>query len=466
MSQIAVIYFDKKNDTVCCTQISDEYKFENYLGAMSRKQLAEYTKVNKLRPVNFSIDRNGEVVEDCGSFSRFGKYGESGVILAEIHNDKNETEGYKVLQCTPSGVIVNLTTETILQKNKEVNGSFIQNGIIRDTELKSGTVACYPQKPYPIILMHGTKKVTKVNKVAAKEVLDALYTLEVSNSTLTIKGKTEKKSGVVATNVPVKSTRDVALIFVTRLSKKVDKDVFADNDLLIKNCTVNILIQHKDGKCYATIDNNQPEGVVNATELGLKVVDYLNKNFGVKKEETKVIDKNITKEDKYTKEQKREILACRKKGIKSNIIENPKLQPSQMRIIWMAKAKGMFMNQVANPEFSEDALKAYADILYSKGQVNVCKPIIAHPEFDGEKVKAMYEALQHDINADDVVNLSVDEIYDLISDKASGLWDKPFSKMSDDEFEKIQGDITESILKTAQICKEKYAYRQGLHSHK
>ena len=93
-----------------------------------------------------------------GSFSRFGSYGECGVILAEIHNTKNETEGYRVLQCTPNGVIVNLTTETIVKKNKEVNGSFIQNGIIRENGDKTATIACYPQKPFQIMNMRCSKR--------------------------------------------------------------------------------------------------------------------------------------------------------------------------------------------------------------------------------------------------------------------------------------------------------------------
>ena len=202
MSQIAVIYYDKKNDTVCSSQISDDFQFEKYLGAMSKAQLAELCLTNKLKPVNFSIDRNGKVVEDCGSFSRFGSYGECGVILAEIHNTKNETEGYRVLQCTPNGVIVNLTTETIVKKNKEVNGSFIQNGIIRENGDKTATIACYPQKPFQIMNMRGEKKVKKVVKTVAKDVLDAVYNITIKDSTLTITGKTDKKSGTLVADAP------------------------------------------------------------------------------------------------------------------------------------------------------------------------------------------------------------------------------------------------------------------------
>lgn len=461
MSQIAVIYYDKKNDTVCCSQISEDFKFEKYLGAMSKTQLSELCLQNKLKPVNFSIDRNGEIVEDCGSFTRFGTYGECGVILAEIHNTRNETEGYRVLQCTPSGTIVNLTTETIIKKNKEVEGSFIQNGIIRYNGDKSATVACYPQKPFPIMTMRGEKKINTVKRVDAKEVIDATYQIVVKDSSLTITGKTSKKEGTVVSDAAIKSTRDVGLIFVTHISKKVDTNAFESNNVLAKDCNVQVKVKHSDGNCYVSIDNIPYIQVKNATDIGLKVVDYLSNHYGKDKEEHVVIDKNIAKKEKYTKEQIREILACRKKGINSKFIENPKLEPNQMRVLWVAKSKGMFMTQVAKPEFSEDALKVYADILYNKSQVTLCKPIIAHAELSGEMVRALYEALQHNMEVEPLVNLSLDEIYDRIQAQEAEFWDKPFTQMSQEEFEKVQGEITESLIKTINICKDKYANRKG-----
>ena len=48
MSQIAVIYYDKKNDTVCSSQISDDFQFEKYLGAMSKAQATKIKKVYDL----------------------------------------------------------------------------------------------------------------------------------------------------------------------------------------------------------------------------------------------------------------------------------------------------------------------------------------------------------------------------------------------------------------------------------
>ena len=459
MSQIAVIYYDKKNDTVCSSQISDDFQFEKYLGAMSKAQLADLCLTNKLKPVNFSIDRNGKVVEDCGSFSRFGSYGECGVILAEIHNTKNETEGYRVLQCTPNGVIVNLTTETIVKKNKEVNGSFIQNGIIRENGDKTATIACYPQKPFQIMNMRGEKKVKKVVKTVAKDVLDAVYNITIKDSTLTITGKTDKKSGTLVADAPIKTTRDVGLMFATHLSSKTNTKAFLDDtNTFAMDSSIRVIVRHTDGKCMVDIDGNV-KSVTTATEIGLFVKDYLTEHYGKVKEEV-AVNKEITNKDKYSKEQIREILACRKKGINSKFIENPKLQPSQMRILWLAKSKGIFMNQVAKPSFSEDALKAYADILYNKAQVTLCKPIIAHPEFDGEKVRALYEALQHGLKVEPLVNLSVDEIYDKIQAKKADFWDKPFTQMTQEEFEKVQGDITESLLKTVEICKDKYVNRK------
>ena len=59
-----------------------------------------------------------------------------------------------------------------------------------------------------------------------------------------------------------------------------------------------------------------------------------------------------------------------------------------------------------------------------------------------------------------LVNLSVDEIYVKIQAKKADFWDKPFTQMTQEEFEKVQGDITESLLKTVEICKDKYANRK------
>lgn len=461
MSQIAVIYYDKERDTVSCSQISDDFHFESYLGSMSKKQLVNICKINNLKPINFSIDRNDEIVEDCGAFSRFSNDGDCGVILAEIHNKNGETEGYRILQCRPEGNIVNLTIDSILKKNKEVTGTFLQNGIIRENGEKEATVACYPQKPFQTITMHGEKKVTTVKKPEVKDVFDATYTIEVSDSTVTIKGKTEKKEGNIVTNATIKSTRDVGLIFATHISKKVDKSAFESNNLLAMNCIITVVVTHQEGKCLISIENGSFIAVRNATEIGLKVVDYLSTHYGKEKEEPKVIDKKIQKKDKYTTEQIREILSCRKKGISSKFIENPKLEPNQMRILWMAKSKGMFMNQVAKPEYSEDALREYADLLYSKIQVSICKPLIARPELSGPEIRALYEALLNKMDIEPLVGLPVKEIYDEIQAKKFEFWDKPFTKMDDEEFHKVLGEIDESIINTINICKEKYAYRES-----
>ena len=72
----------------------------------------------------------------------------------------------------------------------------------------------------------------------------------------------------------------------------------------------------------------------------------------------------------------------------------------------------------------------------------------------------MYEALQHGLKVEPLVNLSVDEIYDKIQAKKADFWDKPFTQMTQEEFEKVQGDITESLLKTVEICKDKYVNRK------
>lgn len=97
-------------------------------------------------PLNFSLDKSGKLVQNCGDFNRFSKHG-SAVVLAEIRSRGGRTLGYRLLSCATKAC-VNLKTEEIIQREKAMpNGEhFLQNGIVRNN-----TVNCYPMKPFPVM---------------------------------------------------------------------------------------------------------------------------------------------------------------------------------------------------------------------------------------------------------------------------------------------------------------------------
>lgn len=117
------------------------------------------------KPLNFSVDASGKLVQDCGDFNRFSQKG-SAVVLAEIKTKSGRTLGYRLLSCA-NNMCVNLKTEEILQKDKSMGESehFLQNGIIRNN-----TVNCYPGKPYPTMTLSVPKKPTPARPATAETV--------------------------------------------------------------------------------------------------------------------------------------------------------------------------------------------------------------------------------------------------------------------------------------------------------
>lgn len=100
--------------------------------------------------------------------------------------------------------------------------------------------------------------------------------------------------------------------------------------------------------------------------------------------------KKQVKQIEFTKEQLAEIAKCESNGINSRFIRNPKLSPQQMRVLWVSKSKGALSETFANPALSTDAMKFYADRLYSKKMVEDCRELLNHPELSTDELSELY----------------------------------------------------------------------------
>ena len=158
MSYAVVINFDKSTKMCTCAGVSDDFK--SVLGGTNvpLSNLGNFVVQGNLKPLNFSIDKDGSVTMDCGDFSRFSKLG-SAVVLQELVTKKGKILGYTLLACK-NAAIANLKLDEIL-KREEAYGKdehFIQNGIIRND-----AVCCYPRKPFNQVIVNlgGDKKKAK-----------------------------------------------------------------------------------------------------------------------------------------------------------------------------------------------------------------------------------------------------------------------------------------------------------------
>ena len=92
----------------------------------------------------------------------------------------------------------------------------------------------------------------------------------------------------------------------------------------------------------------------------------------------------------FSAEQLKELNLCESNGLNSRFIRNSKLSPSQMRVLWVSKSKGAYSESFANPKLSTDAMKFYADRIYSKKAAEDCKELLAHPELSVEELFELY----------------------------------------------------------------------------
>ena len=150
MGYVVVTGVDKQSGLYHAVNIdSEQFTLRTDYGYVTEANLAKFAVSggDHTIPLNFSVDRVGKIVQNCGSFTRFSPKG-SAVVIAEIKSKGGRVLGYRLLSCA-NNAIVNLRLEEILQKDKSMgDDNFLQNGIIRNN-----TVNCYPQKPFPVITM-------------------------------------------------------------------------------------------------------------------------------------------------------------------------------------------------------------------------------------------------------------------------------------------------------------------------
>ncbi len=175
MKYIAIFGYDENTDVAMACVLSEKPSMEPI--AYWKKPIQEIISLviaNQFKPLNFGIDRNKNLQQDNGSFSRFIKEG-SLVILAEFINEKKETVGYRVLSTT-NGNPFNMTLADIKQLYlkrkatfKQDNIIFIQNAIVRQYE-NDITIACYPLKSFEQIEIKAQKIPATVKKVPVTKV--------------------------------------------------------------------------------------------------------------------------------------------------------------------------------------------------------------------------------------------------------------------------------------------------------
>lgn len=122
------------------------------------------------------------------------------------------------------------------------------------------------------------------------------------------------------------------------------------------------------------------------------------------------IDKPI--EVELNEKQCKEIERCRKAGVNPSILSDPRLSDRQMRILWVAKSKkGSYVECFANADFSEDAMKFYADRVYDKETADKYKMLLDRPDLDVDKLQELTAMIDDGIPCEDLLNKTSEEIY-------------------------------------------------------
>lgn len=161
MGYLVVTGVDKKSGTYHAVAVdSDSFNVVGDYGYVTADALVHiaYNSGSTLNPLNFGVDRSGNLLQNCGDFNRFSKRG-SAVVLAEIKSRAGRTLGYRLLSCA-NNACVNVKLDEILAREANCIGSerFLQNGIVRNK-----IVACYPMHPFPVMWVDlGNKSVQKV----------------------------------------------------------------------------------------------------------------------------------------------------------------------------------------------------------------------------------------------------------------------------------------------------------------
>lgn len=156
MTYLVILKKLDNNNFLLATINEKSYTIQNSPITANEKMIASLASNNAdYKLLNFSLDRNGKIKEDVGSFTRLGK--NTGIVLAEIKNVSGRTLGYRIINNT-TFAISNMKTEDIVVWDKKLDVPFLQNGIIRNN-----TVNCYPLHSFPILQLDG-KKPARIRK--------------------------------------------------------------------------------------------------------------------------------------------------------------------------------------------------------------------------------------------------------------------------------------------------------------
>lgn len=152
--------YDKKSKMCNLCVISDDGNY-NIVGfkTCSEEEVVLGVKSLGLKLLNFSIDKDNNIKQDSGSFSRFSEMG-TYIIIAEIKGGNGKTMGYRVIE-NKTNNIVNKRTQELVAMEEKAGRPIIQNGIVRN-----GTVCCYPLHQFPEMIVSGTVKKIKRKPIA------------------------------------------------------------------------------------------------------------------------------------------------------------------------------------------------------------------------------------------------------------------------------------------------------------
>lgn len=125
----------------------------------------------------------------------------------------------------------------------------------------------------------------------------------------------------------------------------------------------------------------------------------------------KPISKPSTIASEFTEAQVKEIEDAKKQGVSTkDLIENPKLSPKQMRVLWVSKKNGALAESYASPVYKAGVMKFYADRVYNEKSLNLCKPLLLHPELEVDQLEELYLCLLQRVPIDSLIGLTADEI--------------------------------------------------------
>ena len=150
---------------------------------LDKQGLIDLIVTLKIKPLNFSINRKYEIVEDCGALTRLKNSIGVLIILATIENKKGDILGYKVIS-SANGNSFNLDMNAITNLHKErVNTKdnvLFQNGIVRTLGNNKLSISCFPMKPFDKVVIDNKveQRPTVVKRDTAKKVYKEIPKIE------------------------------------------------------------------------------------------------------------------------------------------------------------------------------------------------------------------------------------------------------------------------------------------------